>query len=62
MIHALGDAIAPFLLGWLAGHTNLNAAFFVVSTTMLLSGVLWLVGMKYLDADTAAVEAITSEK
>jgi MFS transporter, Spinster family, sphingosine-1-phosphate transporter len=62
VIHALGDAIAPFLLGWLAGHSNLNVAFFVVSTTMLLSGVLWLMGMKYLDADTAAVEAITSEK
>jgi MFS family permease len=56
VIHALGDAIAPPLLGAVAGHTTMNAAFLVVSGTMLISGVFWLTGMKYLDADTAAVE------
>ena len=58
VIHALGDAIAPPLLGAVAGHTNMNAAFLVVSAMMLVSGVLWLRGMKYLAADTAAVEAV----
>ena len=56
IIHALGDAISPPLIGAIAGHTNMNTAFTVVSATVLLSGVLWLCGMKFLPADTAAVE------
>jgi hypothetical protein len=39
-----------------AGHTNMNVAFLGVSGVMLLSGILWLAGMKYLERDTAAVE------
>lgn len=60
VIHALGDAIAPPILGLVAGHTNMNVAFFALSVVMLLSGALWLAGAKYLPADTAAVEAATS--
>lgn len=56
IIHALGDAISPPLLGAVAGHANMNTAFLVVSVAMLVSGVIWLFGMKYLAADTAAVE------
>lgn len=57
VIHALGDAIAPPLLGLVAGHTNMNVAFLVMSGVMLIAGIIWLLGMKYLPADTAAVEA-----
>lgn len=60
VIHLLGDAFAPFLLGWVAGHTNMNVAFLIVSATMLISGLIWLVGAKYLAADTAAVERAES--
>jgi MFS family permease len=56
IIHALGDALSPPLLGAVAGHSNMNMAFLVVSGAMLVSGVIWLFGMKYLAADTAAVE------
>jgi MFS family permease len=56
IIHALGDAISPPLIGAIAGHTNMNVAFGVVSATVLLSGLLWLRGMRYLPSDTAAVE------
>jgi MFS family permease len=56
VIHALGDAISPPLIGAIAGHTNMNIAFMVVSATVLLSGILWLRGMKYLPADTATIE------
>ena len=56
IIHALGDALAPPLIGAVADHSNLNVAFLVVSATMMIAGVLWLIGMKYLPADTAAVE------
>jgi hypothetical protein len=57
IIHLLGDAFAPPLLGLVAGHSNMNVAFLIMSASMLLSGVFWLMGKKYLDADTAAVEA-----
>jgi len=57
VMHALGDAIAPPLLGLVAGHTNMNVAFFALSAVMSISGLLWLIGAKYLPADTAAVEA-----
>ena len=56
VIHALGDAIAPPLLGYVAGHSNMNVAFLVVSGMMLVSGVIWLAGAKYPPAYTAAVE------
>jgi MFS family permease len=56
IIHALGDAIAPPLIGTVADHTNMTVAFLVVSLTMMIAGLLWLRGMKYLPADTAAIE------
>ena len=57
VMHALGDAIAPPLLGLVAGHTNLNIAFIAISAMTLISGILWLIGARYLPADMAAVEA-----
>ena len=57
VIHALGDVLAFPTIGYVAGHTDWTIAFLFVSGMMLLSGVLWLLGMKYLPADTALVEA-----
>lgn len=57
VMHALGDAIAPPLLGLVAGRTNMNIAFLAISTMMLISGLLWVVGAKYLADDMAIVEA-----
>ena len=56
IIHLLGDAISPPLLGFVAGRSSLNVAFFIVSIATLISGIIWLFGMKFLDKDTAAVE------
>lgn len=56
IIHALGDAISPPLLGFVAGRWNLNVAFFVLSGAMLVSGAIWLLGMNYLAAETAPME------
>jgi MFS family permease len=58
IIHALGDAISPPILGAVAGHFDMNVAFLVISAAMLISGVIWLLGMKYLAAETAAVETV----
>jgi MFS family permease len=56
IIHLFGDAFSPPLLGFIAGRSSMNVAFFVVSVATLISGVIWLLGMKFLKADTAAVE------
>jgi MFS family permease len=58
IIHLLGDALSPPLLGAVAGHYDMNVAFLVVSAAMLVSGVIWLSGMKFLAADTQAVEIV----
>ena len=56
LIHALGDAPAPPLLGMIAGKYSWNATFYVVIAVMALAGVLWLLGMPFLEADTAKVD------
>jgi MFS family permease len=57
VIHALGDVQAFWLLGYIGGHTNMRVAFLFVSIIIFASGLAWLIGAKYLPADTAAVEA-----
>jgi MFS family permease len=59
IIHALGDAISPPLIGAIADRTNLNMGFLVVSAMMLVAGVLWLAGRKFLDPDTRAASLDT---
>jgi MFS transporter, Spinster family, sphingosine-1-phosphate transporter len=56
VIHLLGDAAAPPLIGAVADRTNLNVAFFVVSAMMFVAGLFWFWGSKYLASDTAAIE------
>lgn len=57
IIHALGDAAAPPLIGAVADRTNMTIAFLIVSAMMLVAGVLWLWGAKFLPSDTAVIEA-----
>jgi MFS family permease len=59
IIHALGDAAAFPTIGFIAGHSNMTIAFLFVSVVMLVAAVAWLMGVKYLPADTAVVEAAT---
>src|SRR5207253_6802140 len=42
VIHALGDAISPPVMGWVRDHYNWETSFVVVSLLMLVGGVLWL--------------------
>lgn len=53
IIHAAGDAISPPLIGAIAGRSNMNTAFFLVSAVMLLGAVFWLWGTRYLARDMA---------
>lgn len=54
VIHMLGDAISPPVVGAIADRWSLAAGFVAVSVFMLLGGLLWLWGARYLERDTAA--------
>jgi MFS family permease len=55
VIHAFGDVISPLVMGAItdANNKNMDVAFKVVSGMILLSGVLWLCGTRFLARDTA---------
>jgi MFS family permease len=57
IIHALGDAISPLIIGFVADLSSLQTAFVGVSFLIPVSAVLWVLGAKYLDEDTRKVEA-----
>lgn len=55
VIHALGDAISPFIIGYVADIAkSMRAGFAVVSVMVLIAGICWLLGAKHLAADTEA--------
>jgi predicted MFS family arabinose efflux permease len=56
VIHLLGDAFSPAIIGEIADRFGgkLEPGFVVVSAFMLLGGILWLWGVRYLERDTAA--------
>jgi predicted MFS family arabinose efflux permease len=53
IIHLLGDAISPFIIGFIYDISSLNAGFAFVSLLVLVGGALWLWGARYLERDTA---------
>jgi MFS family permease len=53
VIHALGDAISPWVIGAIASRQGFNVAFAVMSVLILVGGLLWLWGARYLERDTA---------
>src|SRR5579864_95242 len=52
IIHALGDAISPILIGFVADKSSLHIAFLLVSILIALGGLVWIWGAKYLQQDT----------
>jgi MFS family permease len=54
VIHSLGDAISPAVIGFIADKADLRTGFLVVSGAILVGGVLWLWASRYLAADTEA--------
>jgi len=53
IIHLFGDAISPAIMGWIIGKDNRYAlAFQIVSVMVLIGGLLWLWGARYLQRDT----------
>jgi MFS family permease len=52
IIHLLGDAISPPLIGMISRRSNLKVGFGVVSAMMLVGGLFWIWGARYLERDT----------
>jgi MFS family permease len=52
IIHLLGDAISPPIMGAIRDVSSWNVAFQAVSVMVLVGGGLWLMGAKYLQTDT----------
>lgn len=52
IIHALGDAISPPIIGWIKDHSSFETAFLLIITAVALGGVAWCIGARFLAADT----------
>ena len=59
LIHAMGDAISPPLIGAIADKWQMNAAFLAVSAMIAIAGLFWLLGAKFLESDTEAAFDLT---
>ena len=56
IIHAFGDVISPLVIGAIADRTgSMNMAFLFASVTVLVGGLFWQFGARYLAADTARI-------
>ena len=51
VIHAVGDAPSPPILGYMFRHFGWNAAFMLVAGFMVLAAIIWLSGMPHLKPD-----------
>jgi MFS family permease len=56
VIHALGDAISPALIGWIVRHTSWKTAFIVISPLVLVASAIWFLGARYLPEDEKRAE------
>ena len=67
IIHLLGDAISPPLIGRLADHaktdtsSGIGTGFFWVSILMAVGGAVWWTGARFLERDTQRANAATAE-
>lgn len=52
IIHLFGDVPAMPLMGYIAGHYSPDTSFMVVSVMVLVGGLFWLWGARYLERDT----------
>jgi len=55
IIHALGDAVSPIIIGAISDHTQLSTALIVAMLPMGIGGVLCLAGMKSYPKDRREV-------
>jgi hypothetical protein len=51
-IHLFGDVVSPPFVGWIDDRGSLHTGMLFLAAPMLLSGLFWLWGTRYLDRDT----------
>ncbi len=51
IIHILGDAPSPFLIGWVSDRSSLQRGILLPVVAMMISGLLFLVGARHLPGD-----------
>ena len=51
IIHILGDAPSPFLIGWVSDRSSLQRGVLLAVAAMCVSGVLLLIGSRHLPGD-----------
>ncbi len=61
IIHALGDAISPSIIGGICDRTNWNVAMIFVAGITLLAGILWLLSTRALVEDTRKVQELEEQ-
>jgi MFS transporter, Spinster family, sphingosine-1-phosphate transporter len=52
IIHALGDAISPLIIGVINDYTSMTVGFLTVSFMFLVAAAAWFLGVKHLKRDT----------
>ena len=52
IIHALGDAISPLIIGVINDFTSMTIGFLTVSFMFLIAAIAWFLGVKHLKRDT----------
>jgi MFS family permease len=62
VIHALGDAVSPAIIGVITSLSSMQVGFIVVSMLILLGGVFWLWGTRYLARDTELAPTRLSQR
>ncbi len=53
IIHALGDAVSPSVIGWLSDLMNLRAALLIAPLFILVALIFCLCGCRFIDEDMA---------
>ncbi len=51
IIHILGDAPSPFLIGWVSDRSSLQGGILLAAAAMLVSGIILLAGSRHLPGD-----------
>ena len=57
VIHALGDAISPAIIGFVSDRVGLAAAFWIAPVALALAALFCFWGMRHFAADAARVGA-----
>jgi MFS family permease len=52
IIHLFGDVISPPIVGWIDDGASLRQGLLFLAGPILISGLFWLWGTRYLDRDT----------